>query len=237
MKFIRFAAVTVAFIASVSAKLGFGSCPDVPAKTWDDYTHVSTGFAKDQYYYHEIIAIDNQLNWIIETLKKFGFEGFDIQRFNFACDDMSTSFAFDGIAKAVYDAAEAADASQTKADGKNFNWPDKESFEGFFRATESKLVDFKTTKNKEAEFYYSCIDGVLLIMMFLPPGLKELIYITSEIFRKLNFTLKFEVGIIVGARPAGAADVTALKTAFGSTLAKYAWSDMKVMDKAACPAL
>ena len=144
---------------------------------------------------------------------------------------------FNANAKATYDAAEAADASQTKADGKNFNWPDKESFEGFFRATVSKLVDFKTTKNKEAEFYYSCIDGVIILMMFLPPGLKELIYITSEIFRKLNFTLKFEVGIIAGARPAGAADVTALKTAFGSTLAKYAWSDMKVFDKAACPAL
>ena len=211
MKFIRFAAVTVAFIASVSAKLGFGSCPDVPAKTWDDYTHVSTGFAKDQYYYHEIIAIDNQLNWIIEMLKKVGYGGFDIQIFNFACDDMSTGRAFKKLPKAIYDAAEAADASQTKADGKNFNWPDKESFEGFSRFTLSKLVDFKTTKNKEAEFYYSCIDGLLILMMFLPPGLKELMYITSEIFRKLNFTLlKFEVGIIVGARPAGAADVTAL---------------------------
>ena len=62
MKFITFAAVTVAFIASVSAKLGFGSCPTVPMKTWDDYTHVSTGFAKDQFYYHEIIAIDSQFH-------------------------------------------------------------------------------------------------------------------------------------------------------------------------------
>lgn len=97
-----------------------------------------------------------------------------------------------------------------------------------------KLVDFKTTKNKEAEFHYFCLDGIFLISMFPIPALREVIY---SIFRKLNFSLKFEVGIIVGPRPAGAADVTALKTAFGSTLAKYAWSDMKVLDKAACPAL
>jgi len=62
MKFIRFAAVTVAFIASVSAKLGFGSCPDVPTKTWDDYTHASTGFARKQYFNREILAIDSQFH-------------------------------------------------------------------------------------------------------------------------------------------------------------------------------
>jgi hypothetical protein len=46
MRFIKFAAVTVAFIASVSAKIGFGSCPEtVPMKTWTDYTHTITGFA------------------------------------------------------------------------------------------------------------------------------------------------------------------------------------------------
>ena len=127
MKFISFAAVTVAFIASVSAKLGFGSCPDVPTKTWDDYSHASTGFAKDQFYYHEFIAFDNQFIWIIETLKKFGVDYLSIN----PCDDLGI-VAFNEIAKAIYDAAEAADASQTKADGKNFNWPDKETFESIF---------------------------------------------------------------------------------------------------------
>ena len=53
----------------------------------------------------------------------------------------------------------------------------------------------------------------------------------------LNVSLKFEVGVIVGPRLAGAADVTALQTAFGSTLANYPWSNLKFMEKAACPAL
>jgi hypothetical protein len=69
MKFIRFVAVTVAFIASVSAKLGFGSCPDVPSKTWDDYTHASTGFGREQFYYHEIVAIDNQFDQLLGLAK------------------------------------------------------------------------------------------------------------------------------------------------------------------------
>jgi hypothetical protein len=176
MKFITFAAVTVAFIASVSAKLGFGFCPDVPTKTWDDYSHASTGFAKDQYYYHEIIAFDKQLDWIIEMLKKVGYDFLSI---NIHCDDISTMYDFNQIAKGIYDAAEAADASQTKADGKNFNWPSKEVFEEFFRVSlvgepVVKMVDFKTTKNKEAEFYYLCIDGIpLLSMIPLPGWLKE----------------------------------------------------------------
>jgi len=62
-------------------------------------------------------------------------------------------------------------------------------------------------------------------------------YDLAGIFKKLNFSFKFEVGVIVGARPTGAADVTALKTAFGSTLSNYPWSNFKVIDKAACPAL
>jgi hypothetical protein len=61
--------------------------------------------------------------------------------------------------------------------------------------------------------------------------------IKSPIWKMLNLTLKFEVGVIVGPRLADAADVTALQTAFGSTLANYPWSNFKFMDKAACPVL
>ena len=243
MKFIKFAAVTVAFIASVSAKLGFGFCPDVPTKTWDDYSHASTGFAKDQFYYHDIIAFDKQLHWIIEMAQKFqdNFLGFNI-----ACDDITTILpGLQEISKGIFDAAEAADASQTKADGKNFNWPDKEVFEKTFPPTNDipsvKLVDFKTTKNKEAEFYFICYDAISLFMQlnYGPSLAKTLLYniIKSPIWKMLNLTLKFEVGVIVGPRLAGAADVTALQTAFGSTLANYPWSNLKFMEKAACPAL
>jgi hypothetical protein len=143
MKFITFAAVTVAFIASVSAKLGFGSCPDVPTKTWDDYSHASTGFAKDQFYYHDIIAFDNQLHWIIEMAKKFqdNFLGFNI-----ACDDMTTILpGLQEISKGIFDAAEAADASQTVADGKNFNYYEKWAFDMIFppKKADAELMVFE----------------------------------------------------------------------------------------------
>ena len=72
----------------MSAKLGFGSCPTVPMKTWDDYTHVSTGFAKDQFYYHEFIAIDSQLLWLLELAKKFGLNLLDIKALT--CADLAT---------------------------------------------------------------------------------------------------------------------------------------------------
>jgi hypothetical protein len=65
MRFITFAAVTVAFISSVSAKVSFGSCSEtVPMKTWNDYSG-GNGFASDQFYHHEILAIDMQLDQLI----------------------------------------------------------------------------------------------------------------------------------------------------------------------------
>jgi hypothetical protein len=119
MRFITFAAVTVAFIASVSAKIGFGSCPEtVPMRTWTDYSG-ENGFAEDQFYYHEIIAIDNQFDQLLGMAKKFGLKiPLDV-----ACDDLGTVPPFNQIAKAIYEAAQDADANQTLADGTNFNYP------------------------------------------------------------------------------------------------------------------
>ena len=80
----------------------------------------------------------------------------------------------------IFNAAEAADASQTVADGKNFNYPDKETFESIFppkKDAELKLVDFKTTKNKEAEFYFGCLDGWdLLSLLPVPNGPNDVFY-------------------------------------------------------------
>ena len=119
MRFITFAAVTVAFIASVSAKIGFGSCPEtVPMRTWTEYSG-GNGFAEDQFYYHEIIAIDNQFDQLLGMAKKFGLKiPLDV-----ACDDLGTVPPFNQIAKAIYEAAQDADATQTLADGTNFNYP------------------------------------------------------------------------------------------------------------------
>ena len=98
MRFITFAAVTVAFIVSVSAKVGFGSCPEtVPMKTFTDYSDVATGFAEDQFYFHEIIAIDNQFDQLLGMAKKFGLK----IPLNVACDDLGTVPPFSQIAKAI----------------------------------------------------------------------------------------------------------------------------------------
>ena len=95
MRFITFAAVTVAFIASVSAKIGFGSCPtNIPRTTFAEYTNVVSGFATDDLYYHEIIAIDKQFETLIPLLGKFGFK----VPLNIACDDLGTMPPFSTIA-------------------------------------------------------------------------------------------------------------------------------------------
>ena len=52
---------------------------------------------------------------------------------------------FNAIAKAIFEAAEGVDASQTLADGKNFNYPAKEAFDLLFPPRNDaivKLVDF-----------------------------------------------------------------------------------------------
>ena len=141
MRFITFAAVTVAFIASASAKIGFGSCPEtVPMKTWTDYSG-GNGFGVDQFYNHEIIAIDKQFDQLLGMAKKFNLKiPLDV-----ACDDLGTVPPFNQIAKAIFEAAEAEDDAQNLADGTNFNYPAKEAFELLFPPRNDaivKLVDF-----------------------------------------------------------------------------------------------
>ena len=81
---------------------------------------------------------------------------------------------------AIFNAAEAADASQTVADGKNFNFHDKEAFDLLFPPRNDaivKLVDFKITKNKEAEFYFACLDGWdLFSLLPVPNGVNDVFY-------------------------------------------------------------
>ena len=86
-----------------------------------------------------------------------------------------------------------------------------------------------------------CYEGMSLFTMLniTNPIFSLLIQLvlTSPILKMVNLNFKFEVGVIVGPRPAGDADVTALQTAFGSSLANYPWSNFKVIEKAACPAI
>jgi hypothetical protein len=246
MRFITFAAVTVAFIASVTAKIGFGSCPEtVPMKTWENYTGV---IAKKKFYFHEIVAIDKQFVDLIEMAKKFGLKiPLDI-----TCDDLGTVPPFSQIAKALYDEAEAEDAEQGLADGVIFNYPSKEVFELLLPPRKDaivKLVDFIGRWNEEAEFYYICVDGFSFPAILaqvrgmgipIPPEAIKVIDIfnmLSVIFKKLNLTLKIEGAAVVGYRPSTDWEIPNAKTAFGSKLPKYSWSELKIIDKTGCPLL
>jgi len=81
--------------------------------------------------------------------------------YNVACDNLAINCGyhnrFRDIAKKIFDSAEAADASQTVADGTNFNFYEKWAFDKIFGPendfewihvqglSKLMLVDFKTT--------------------------------------------------------------------------------------------
>ena len=81
--------------------------------------------------------------------------------YNVACDNLAINCGyhnrFRDIAKKIFDSAEAADASQTVADGTNFNFYEKWAFDKIFgpendvewkdfhALSKLMLVDFKTT--------------------------------------------------------------------------------------------
>ena len=104
MRFFTFAAVTVAFVASVSAKIGFGSCPEsVPMIDWTEYSNDNTGFPQDHFYNHEIIAMDAQFEQLLGLASKFGVK----VPLNVQCDDLGTVPPFSQIAQGIKEAAES----------------------------------------------------------------------------------------------------------------------------------
>ena len=66
-------------------------------------------------------------------------------------------------------------------------------------------------------------------------SIMDLVNKLFAILKTLNLTLKFEAGFVAGTRPINAAAVSTLKSKFDKDVPRYAWSDMKVLDKTACP--
>jgi hypothetical protein len=248
MRFFTFAAVTVAFVVStVSAKIGFGSCSETISQTsWTAYSDGTTGFAQDHFYNHEIIAMDAQFDQLLGLATKFGVKiPFDIQ-----CTDLGTVPPFNELAKAVKSAADAAFPGQTAADGVKFNYPAKEAFELLFPPRADaivRMVDFNSAQGTEAEYYFACVDSFSFPAILaqvrgmgipIPPEAIKVIDVVNKlsvILKKLNITLRIEGGVVVGARPTGAAHTDALKLDFTGDVAGYDWAKMKVVEKASCP--
>ena len=137
MRFFTFAAVTVAFVASVSAKIGFGACSEnVPTTSWAEYSDTTYGFAQDHFYNHEIMALDSQLEKLLGLASKFGVKlPFDVQ-----CGDLGTIPPFNELAKAVKSAMDQIDSTQTQADGIKFNYPAQQAFDLLFPDRADSIV-------------------------------------------------------------------------------------------------
>jgi hypothetical protein len=101
MKLVTVAALTIAFLASVSAKFNLGSCPvNLATKTFTHYNDGGTGFPANTYYHHEIIAIDKQLKDLLDSVGKSGFK----LPMDLRCQDLGTVPPFSNVAKAVKNA-------------------------------------------------------------------------------------------------------------------------------------
>ncbi len=152
MKLFALAALTVAFVAQVSAKIGFGACPSVLGKTNTQYVAANSGFTQIHLYNHEVIAIDKQLNQLLPMLGKVGVK----VPGNINCDDLGTVEPFKTVAK-MY-----KDANPLIADGIKFNFYDAKMFDYLFPNRDDaiiKMVNFLNTNGAEAEFYYTCVDS------------------------------------------------------------------------------
>jgi len=252
MRFFTFAAVTVAFIASVSAKVGLGACPTtVPMIDWTEYSNGNTGFLQDHFYRHEIIAMDTQFEQLLGLASKFGAK----IPLNVQCDDLGTVPPFSqiaqGIKTAADEAATSAGTTQDVADGINFNFPAQQIFEALFPTRDDavlKMVDIVNTVDAEAEFYYVCVDSFSFPAILaqvrgmgvpIPAEAIKVIDVVNKlsvVLKKLNLTLKLEGSVVIGARPADSNAVSVLETAFSNDLPHYPWSSMKVLDKTGCTA-
>jgi hypothetical protein len=95
--------LTLAFIASVSAKVDIGSCrTDIKKVDWATYSKTTVPAP----YSHKIGAIDSGFKDLIEVLQNFGFK----LPFNPYCDDLGKIHPF-----SVFAVAQKAEADKAKA--------------------------------------------------------------------------------------------------------------------------
>jgi len=147
MRIIALAAMTVAFLGSVSAKFDFGKCyRDVEQESYDDY-------GITQAYDHFINYMDRGFFDLIDTIEGFGFK----MPFDFRCESLAEVSPFKEISE-----------RQEEDDG--IFLFEEEDYDLFFPDRPDAVLNFRKRGLEEAiphEIIYICADT------FSMPGLMD----------------------------------------------------------------
>jgi hypothetical protein len=148
MRILALSVLTVAFLASVSAKFGFGNCArDIVTYTWEEYDDFFGGDL--EIYEHEIAIIDKGFVDMIYFLENFGFKSpIDDWR----CGDLVSISPFKEIAERI-----------EQTDGFYY---EEEDFNKFFLDREDSILKFITMRGYIdnaptpliGEVFYICFD-------------------------------------------------------------------------------
>jgi len=215
MRFLAFSAMTVAFMATVSAKFDIGRCrTDVPQLSYED---VDTGDYEWDFrvpFERRFLAIDRQFEDLIAALTNFGFK----MPLDYECDQLGAIEPFKSLAEEQKEADEDLDTPLDLYDDVNFHW-EEDLFNLWFPEREDAVLrmvayfelpdDDPPTAVLGYEQWYLCIDSFSLDAVIeqneafgleRTSGSSFFVSLTSlfDIFKKLNMSFKVHGGIIFG---------------------------------------
>ena len=154
MRFLAFSAMTVAFIATVSARFDFGRCrTDIPQTAFEDIEATVPSA-------YRFMAIDRETVFLINALTDFGFK----MPLDYECESLSAIEPFKSMAVEQLKADEDADAPTGDWDGSNFIWDDEDLYNLWFPEREDavlKMVTYLDGSTPVEQWYY-CMDAFSL---------------------------------------------------------------------------
>lgn len=202
MKLLSFATLTVAFLATVTTKFNFGTCPgaDLKGLGFSDYKIAAS---VDHYF----AAMDTGLLSLVENVESFGFN----VAYDFQCGQLGEYEPWKTWAVAQQTAGAAA-TPKVVLDGKQFYYKEEKAFTSILNDRDDavlKMVYMKATADLESEFYYFCVDSLSVPALFefmqgfgLTPSssLGGNINSLASIFAKLGLNFKTHGMFINGPR-------------------------------------